>query len=83
MQTASNPYDSPHVTLAYEYDISYMQFWRTEVVLAAPSTQRRTLIHSFFRRISRSGHQKSESAVTNFHVSIYEGLGPTHQKYQC
>ena len=54
-----------------------------KVVLAAPSTQRRTLIHLFFQRISWSGHQKSESAVTNLHVPIYEGLGPTHQKYQC
>ena len=53
------------------------------VVLAAPSTQRRTLTHSFFHRIGWSSHQKSESAVTNFHVPIYQGLGPTHQKYQC
>ena len=27
MQKASNPYDSPDVTLVYEYD---MQFWRTK-----------------------------------------------------
>ena len=47
------------------------------------NSSKRALTHLFFQRISWSGHQKSESAVTNFHVPIYEWLGPTHQKYQC
>ena len=54
-----------------------------KVILVAPNIQRRTLNHSFFQRIGWSGHQKSESAVTNFHVPIYQGLAPTHQKYRC
>ena len=57
--------------------------WGLITVLAAPSTKRRTLTHSFLQRIGWPSHQKSKSAVTNFHVPIYQGLGPTHQKYQC
>ena len=74
MQTAPNPYDSPDVALVYEDD---MQFWQRRVLKEKHSPT------NFFRGLVDPVIKKSESAVTNFHVPIYEWLGPTHQKYQC
>ena len=53
----------------------YIWGWITvlahKVVLAVPSSQRRTLTHSFFQRIGWSGHQKSESAVQFSSVHLW------------
>ena len=70
-------FDLPKIT-EYEYEYySVTQKW--------PNTEysKKNTHPLIFQRIGWSGHLKSESVVTNFHVPIYQGFGPTYQRYQC
>ena len=69
MQTAPNPYDSPDVALVYEDD---MQFWRTKQFWQRRALKEEHSPTYFFRGLVDPVINKSKSAVTNFHVPIYE-----------